>query len=138
MLAAGDPAALKGDAAVQLERLPGEPPRPFAAAELDGAAVIVDALLGTGFAGVPRGPVGEAIEAIAASGLPVVAVDVPSGVDASTGEVAGAAVRAVATATFHAAKPGLCVEPGKQHAGVVRVVDIGIPPGAPVAAPDSG
>ena len=138
VLAAGDSGALKGDAAAQLERLPGEPPRAFAAAELTGAAVIVDALLGTGFSGVPRGAVGEAIEAIAASGLPVVACDVPSGVDASTGEVSGAAVRAVATATFHAAKPGLFVEPGKTHAGVVRVVDIGIPQGAPTAAPDIG
>ena len=138
VLSAGDPAALKGDAAAQLARLPGEPPRAFAAAELSGAALVVDALLGTGFSGVARGPVGEAIEAIAASGLPVVACDVPSGVDASTGEVAGAAVRAVATATFHAAKPGLFVAPGKQHAGAVRVVDIGIPRGAPVAVPDIG
>ena len=138
VLSTADRETLKGDAAVQLERLPGDPPRPFAAAELSGAAVIVDALLGTGFSGTPRGAVGEAIEAIAASGLPVVACDVPSGVDASTGEVAGAAVRAVATATFHAAKPGLCIEPGKQHTGIVRVVDIGIPQGAPVAAPDVG
>jgi len=60
-------------------------------------------------------------------GIPVVACDVPSGVDASTGEVAGSAVRAVATATFHAAKPGLWIAPGKQHAGDVTVVDIGIP-----------
>jgi ADP-dependent NAD(P)H-hydrate dehydratase / NAD(P)H-hydrate epimerase len=138
VLSAGDPAALKGDAAVQLERLPGEPPRPFAPEELSGAAVVVDALLGTGFSGVPRGPVGDAIAAIAASGLPVVACDVPSGVDASTGEVAGSAVLAVATATFHAPKPGLYVDPGKHHAGVVRVVDIGIPADAPVDAPDIG
>ena len=61
---------------------------------LDGAAVIVDAVLGTGFAGAPREPALGAIEAINAAGAPVVAADVPSGVDASTGEVAGAAVRA--------------------------------------------
>jgi len=59
---------------------------------------------------------------------------VPSGVDASTGVVAGVAVRALATATFHAAKPGLWIEPGRGHAGAVHVVDIGIPPGAPLAA----
>jgi hydroxyethylthiazole kinase-like uncharacterized protein yjeF len=62
----------------------------------------------------------------------VIACDVPSGVDASTGEVAGAAVRADATATFHAAKPGLWISPGKDHAGEAHVIDIGIPPGAPV------
>jgi NAD(P)H-hydrate epimerase len=63
---------------------------------------------------------------------PVVAADVPSGVDASTGEVAGPAVHAVATATFHRAKPGLWINPGKSHAGEVEVIDIGIPRGAPV------
>ena len=60
----------------------------------------------------------------------MIACDVPSGVDASTGEVAGAAVRADATVTFHAAKPGLWISPGKDHAGEVTVIDIGIP-GAP-------
>jgi NAD(P)H-hydrate epimerase len=67
----------------------------------------------------------------------VIAADVPSGVDASTGEVAGAAVRAVATATFHAAKPGLWIAPGKRYAGAVSVIDIGIPRGAPGEA-DAG
>ena len=62
----------------------------------------------------------------------------PSGVDASTGEVAGVAVQAVATATFAAAKPGLWINPGRGRAGGVRVVDIGIPPGAPVDPPDVG
>ena len=138
VLAASDPAGLKGDAAVQVQRLPGEPPRRFEPAALEGAAVIVDALLGTGFSDEPRGLVGEAIAAIAQCGVPVVACDVPSGVDAATGEIAGAAVRAVATATFHGGKPGLYVNPGKDHAGVVRVVDIGIPSGAPVPDPDVG
>jgi NAD(P)H-hydrate epimerase len=59
---------------------------------------------------------------------------VPSGVDASSGEVAGDAVVASATATFHAAKPGLWIEPGRGHAGRVRVVDIGIPDGSPAQA----
>src|SRR2546423_1057606 len=83
-------------------------------------------------AGAPRGAIGEAVEALAATDAAVVAIDVPSGVDASTGEVAGAAVRADATVTFHAAKPGLWITPGKEHAGEVRVADIGIPSGAPV------
>jgi ADP-dependent NAD(P)H-hydrate dehydratase / NAD(P)H-hydrate epimerase len=61
-------------------------------------------------------------------------VDVPSGVDASSGEIAGAAVRAATTVTFHAAKPGLWIAPGKEHAGDVQTVDIGIPRGAPLQA----
>jgi hydroxyethylthiazole kinase-like uncharacterized protein yjeF len=128
---------LSTDAAEQLDALTGAPPEPFDARRLDGAAVVVDAMLGTGFAGAPRDPVARAIEAINAVGVHVVAADVPSGVNASTGAVEGAAVRASATATFHRAKPGLWISPGKRHAGVVHVLDIGIPPGAP-AEPAAG
>jgi hydroxyethylthiazole kinase-like uncharacterized protein yjeF len=88
-------------------------------------------LLGTGSTGAPRDPAGAAIEAMDAASPPVVAADVPSGVDASTGEVPGAAVHAVATATFHAAKPGLWINPGKAYAGEVEVIAIGIPHGGP-------
>ncbi len=97
------------------------------------SAAIVDALLGTGFAGEPRGTTAEAIDAANACGVPVVSVDVPSGVDASTGVVCARAVRAAITVTFHAAKPGLWIHPGKAHAGEVRTLDIGIPRGAPAA-----
>ena len=130
------PDELRGDPQVNLERLPGPPPRPLAVGGLAGAAVIVDAILGTGFSGEPRDPARTAIEAINDRGeaAVVIACDVPSGVDASTGEVVGAAVRADATATFHAAKPGLWIAPGKAHAGDVVVVDIGIPAGAPGVA----
>jgi len=120
------PEALKGDAATNAQRLGGVGVERFAPQALGGAAVVVDAILGTGFSGTPREDVAGAIEAINAAGVPVVACDVPSGVDASTGAVEGAAIRAVATATFHAAKPGLWIAPGKAHAGEVRVVDIGI------------
>jgi ADP-dependent NAD(P)H-hydrate dehydratase / NAD(P)H-hydrate epimerase len=129
---------LSPDARVNLERLPGVLPLALS----DGAAseaiahahVIVDALLGTGFSGVAHGAVADAIEAIdAAPGL-VVSVDMPSGVDASSGVVAGPAVTAVWTVTFHAAKPGLWIYPGKGHAGEVHVIDIGIPRGAPDAS----
>jgi NAD(P)H-hydrate epimerase len=75
--------------------------------------------------------VADAIQAIDRAGTPVVSVDVPSGVDASTGVVLGAAVLAKSTVTFHAAKPGLWIEPGKRRAGDVRTIDIGIPRGAP-------
>jgi len=129
--------SLEGDAREQLRRLPGAAPAVFDAGRLDGADAIVDALLGTGTTGAPREPAAAVIEAIVAAGAPVVAADVPSGVDASTGEVAGPAVRAVATATFHCAKPGLWIEPGKSHAGEVHVIDISIPSGAP-AAPEIG
>jgi hydroxyethylthiazole kinase-like uncharacterized protein yjeF len=124
---------LRGDALVNLERLPGEAPQPFVAEHLAGSGVIVDALLGTGFAGVAREPVAGAIASINTAGAPVVACDVPSGVDASTGEIEGEAVRAVATATFHGSKIGLHVEPGRTHAGDVEVVEIGVPRGSPTA-----
>ena len=104
---------------------------PFEPSRLDGSGAVVDALLGTGFEGEPREPVASAIWAINRQDAPVVACDVPSGVNASTGEVEAEAVRAAATATFHGSKVGLCVEPGKGHAGSIEVVEIGIPRGAP-------
>jgi NAD(P)H-hydrate epimerase len=122
---------LRGDALANLERLPGAAPEGLAPERLEGSGVVVDALLGTGFEGVAREPVAGAIAAINAQDAPVVACDVPSGVDASTGEVEGEAVRARATATFHASKVGLHIEPGRGHAGDVQVVEIGVPRGAP-------
>jgi NAD(P)H-hydrate epimerase len=131
VLAVGDLADTKGDARANLDRLPGDPPRAFAAGELSGSGAIVDAMLGTGFEGEPREPVAGAIAAINEADAPVIACDVPSGVNASTGEVDASAVRADATATFHAPKTGLFVDPGKEHAGDVEVVEIGIPRDAP-------
>jgi NAD(P)H-hydrate epimerase len=90
--------------------------------------VIVDALFGTGFSGEPRPDAAALIERINGNAAPVFAIDLPSGVDASTGEVAGAAVRADATVTFHGRKVGLEVAPGRFHAGAVRVADIGLEP----------
>lgn len=92
-----------------------------------GERVVVDALLGTGAHGAPRGPVAEAIEWIASASGPAVAVDVPSGVDADTGRVVGVAVRAALTVTYHGDMVGLRVAPGSGHAGRVLVADIGIP-----------
>ena len=131
LLIAGDSSELKGDPRANLERLPGDGPEQFHPSALEGAACIVDCLLGTGFEGSPREPVAGAIAAINDAGAPVVACDVPSGVDASSGRVEGAAVRADVTATFHASKIGLHVAPGKHHAGRVVVVEIGVPRGAP-------
>jgi len=94
--------------------------------ELDGADVVIDALFGTGFRGAPRDDAASSIERINSSLAPVVAVDLPSGVDASTGEVAGAVVDADVTVTMHARKVGLAIAPGRFHAGDVEVADIGI------------
>jgi NAD(P)H-hydrate epimerase len=98
---------------------------------LAGSGAVVDAIFGTGFSGAPREPAAAAIEAINRCGAPVVACDIASGVDASSGEVAGAAVAADLTVSFHAAKLGQRIAPGKWHTGELRVVPIGIPPGAP-------
>jgi NAD(P)H-hydrate epimerase len=131
VLITGDPADLKGDARANLERLPGAGPEPFEAAKLDGSGAIVDAMLGTGFEGEPREPVKSAIEAINDADCPVIACDVPSGVNATTGEVEGHAVEADATGTFHGPKIGLHVAPGTFHSGENRTIEIGIPRGAP-------
>ena len=74
--------------------------------------MVIDALLGTGIRGAPRDDVAAEIQKVNDSGAPVLAVDIPSGVDASTGEVEGAAVRATITVTMHSHKVGLAVGPG--------------------------
>jgi len=138
VLLLGDPDQLRGDARTNLERLPGAPPEPFDSSRLEGVGCIVDAILGTGFVGTAREPVAGAIAAINETAAIVVACDVPSGVDASTGEASGPAVIADRTVTFHAAKPGLWIRPGKPHAGTVTIVDIGIPHGRGPVKPNTG
>jgi hydroxyethylthiazole kinase-like uncharacterized protein yjeF len=94
------------------------------------AAVIVDALLGTGVRGPLREPIRSAVELIErarASGIPVVAIDTPTAVDLSSGEPSDPAVRADLTVTFHRPKTGLLTKRGKAHAGKVLVAPIGIP-----------
>ncbi len=130
------PDEYRGDAAENLRRLEGAH-EPYTAGALDDAALIVDAIFGTGFDGEPRELAKDAIEAICVLDVPVVAADVASGVDASTGEAARVSVVATATATFATAKPGHWIRPGKQQSGTVEVVNIGIPPGAPID-PDVG
>ena len=92
-----------------------------------GARLLVDALLGTGLASPVQGLYARVIDWIGATGVPVLAVDIPSGIDASTGALLGRAVSADCTVTFGAAKVGTAVHPGAAHAGEVVVVDIGIP-----------
>ena len=98
-------------------------------AEIRPRDLVVDALLGTGFTGQVRQPLAGIIETInRASKIGVVAVDVPSGLDCSTGEPANACVKADLTITFAADKAGLQTEQGRKYAGRVRVADIGAPP----------
>jgi len=123
-----------GDAGRKLEELrrTGIRPRPFtddrvSADVLARAHLVVDALLGTGSRGVPEGKVARAIELINASGRPVVALDIPSGLSANTGTHAGAVIRAAMTLTFAGLKRGLVTSPGDEMAGRVTVVPIGVP-----------
>ena len=101
-------------------------------AELGEADLVVDALLGTGFSGEVREKEAGIIEQMNSARPPVLAVDVPSGVDGATGEVQGVAVIADLTVCAHAVKVGCVISPGREHAGEVVAVDIGIPPEADV------
>jgi hydroxyethylthiazole kinase-like uncharacterized protein yjeF len=100
---------------------------------IERAAVIVDALLGTGVRGPLRDPIRTAVELIErarAGGIPVVAIDTPTAIDLSSGEPSDPAVRADLTVTFHRPKTGLATRRGAAHAGKVLVAPIGIPPEA--------
>ncbi|CAN5675966.1 bifunctional ADP-dependent NAD(P)H-hydrate dehydratase/NAD(P)H-hydrate epimerase [soil metagenome] len=99
---------------------------------LNGTGLLVDALLGTGFSGEVREKEAALIRQLNDAGVTTVAVDVPSGVDGSTGEAQGEAIVADLTICAHAAKLGCVIFPGREHAGVVIAVDIGIPPEADV------
>ncbi|MFI6577606.1 NAD(P)H-hydrate dehydratase [Nocardiopsis sp. NPDC050513] len=96
--------------------------------ELFDADLIIDGMLGIGGRGGLREPYGTLAVLAENAPAPVVAVDLPSGVNADTGEVPGHAVRADVTVTFGALKPGLCVDPGADRAGRVHLVDIGLTP----------
>lgn len=122
----GDRQKLKGDAAAMAD-LWASGIDDLSSASIAGADIIVDAIFGAGLTRVIDGPVAEVIDAVNGHSAPVVAVDVPSGIDGSTGEVRGTAVRAAATVTFFRRKPGHLLLPGRLHMGDVRVADIGIP-----------
>jgi NAD(P)H-hydrate epimerase len=125
-----------GDPGMNLEVLRNLAVRFVTADELEGelgrADLVIDALLGTGFSGEVREREARLIEAINGSAAPVLAVDVPSGVDGATGEAGGAAVRADVTVCAHAVKVGCVISPGRERAGEVVAVDIGVPPEADV------
>ncbi|MBO0685494.1 MAG: NAD(P)H-hydrate epimerase [Candidatus Dormibacteraeota bacterium] len=135
-VACTDPAGLKGPAADEARALAalGVEVASALPAELGEGTLVVDALLGTGLSRAPEGLVAEWIERLAAEGRRVIAVDVPSGLDADTGAVPGACLTASVTVTLGLPKPGLLAGEGPARSGEVWVADIGIPNEALVAA----
>lgn len=134
-LLAGEPDGLRGDAKINLELAHKfeVPVQPFAewseelTRQLREADLIIDALLGTGSQGEPRGPIGAAIAALNATECRTLAVDIPSGLDADTGHLASLHVRAEETVTFGLPKIGLVSFPGRSAAGRITVADISLP-----------
>jgi NAD(P)H-hydrate epimerase len=103
---------------------------------LDGA-VLIDALTGLGLSGAPKGRVAELIRAANASGVPILAVDVPSGVEANSGEVHDPSIKAAATVTIALPKRGMRDEEARQYVGDLYVADVGVP-SAIYARPEVG
>jgi hydroxyethylthiazole kinase-like uncharacterized protein yjeF len=128
-----DPADLKGDALDAYRKMLGSGVRAWAyehdrlERELERSDLAVDAMVGTGFKGALSGPLAEAADLLDLGPAPVLAVDIPSGVNGETGAVEGFAVGADKTVTLAALKTGLLLQPGAQYAGDVLVEDIGIP-----------
>lgn len=127
----GHPERRSGDAQVQAEIL-----RKSGIESVDAAGVavrlaqadwVVDALLGTGLVRAVEGPIRQVIEVVNQAGKPVLALDLPSGLDADRGEPLGAAIVATATATFVGPKQGFSQPGAQRYCGAIRVIDIGVP-----------
>lgn len=126
LMLAGELARLNGDAALAAKAWKG-PVEPAQASALGEADVVVDALFGAGLDRAVEGPPRALIEAVNAQPAPVVAVDLPSGVNGTTGAVLGVAVKAAQTVTFFRKKPGHLLLPGRLYCGAIAVAEIGIP-----------
>lgn len=122
----GQRSDLKGDAAEMVRRFDG-PVRPLDPFQLESLHMIIDALFGAGLSRPLDGVAAETVVAVAEAGTPVLAVDVPSGLDGETGRASGPVFQAVETVTFFRQKPGHILLPGRSYCGTVRVADIGIP-----------
>jgi ADP-dependent NAD(P)H-hydrate dehydratase / NAD(P)H-hydrate epimerase len=126
VLMVGDAARLKGDAALAAKTWSG----PVLTADpsgLQGAHVVIDAIFGAGLNRPVDGPARMMIEAMNAQPAPIVAVDLPSGINGTSGAVMGVAVKATRTITFFRKKPGHVLLPGRLYCGAISVADIGIP-----------
>lgn len=129
-------ADVRGDAQRALQRLKGTTVRlrelslqeeaPLLSAAFAGASVLVDAVFGTGLNAEVTGLYADALRRMNESGVPIFAVDIPSGLDADRGHPLGVAIKATATATFGFAKIGQVLHPGLQHVGALSIIDIGI------------
>jgi len=129
----GESGKLKGDALANYRMLSGMGVRVHEIKDAAGLKktpgpdLIVDALLGTGVQGPVQGAMADVIAWMNAQGVPVISVDMPSGVDSDSGSIQGIAVRAAETGTMGEMKCGLVLPPGREMAGRVSVIDIGIP-----------
>lgn len=122
---AGRREALRGEVAALAAEWGGDL-RAAKADLLRGQALVIDGLVGAGLSRNVSGELAALVEAVNASGMPVVAIDIPTGIDGATGQVKGVALQAEATVTFVRRKPGHLLLPGRAHCGVVVVADIGI------------
>ncbi|HEX4125683.1 MAG TPA: NAD(P)H-hydrate epimerase [Tepidisphaeraceae bacterium] len=130
-----DPAKYHGDAltnyritqAMHLPSVPADSPLPVAIA-MSKAHLIIDAIFGTGLSAAPRPPFDQIADAVAKSGRPVLAIDIPSGLDCDTGKPLGPCIAAAQTITFVAEKKGFAVPEAQHYLGKVTVAGIGCPP----------
>ncbi|WP_102958359.1 NAD(P)H-hydrate dehydratase [Mangrovicella endophytica] len=125
LFASQPPSRLSGDAALAAATFDG-PSEPLAAFDPAGADLILDGLFGAGLARPVDGDAARAIDVANAAGVPIVAIDLPSGISGLTGMAMGTAIKAALTVTFFRRKPGHLLEPGRTHCGEVVVADIGI------------